>query len=227
MFLVVLLADIVDKGLPAFTEHRLVIDGHGRSRRDRSAGHARIRTSSAPATSTRSSARRCGRCSPTSTARAGAALLDGLLSVGRGGRSARARRRRSGADRPDRQVPVLLSDDADLYLKGRHARSARSRDAASRRRAAPTGESRSQHRPHDFADARSSASSAICPCAPAPRAKPTGSQRIARAANAARQARGSLARRADRPPIRPLAAIATQGRSRTSRRSLSATRQAS
>ena len=77
-----------------------------------------IRPSSAPAISRPWCATRCGRNFPDVSDRAGRRLLDGILSSG----ASDALRERVVAD-PSLvgqtvKVPVLISDDADLYYKG-------------------------------------------------------------------------------------------------------------
>ena len=139
MFLVVVLTDIVIKGLPAFTQHQLDAAGEGRCRPRSIRRAPRIRPSSAPAISRRWCATRCARNFPRSTDRAGRRLLDGMLSSG----AADELRDRVVADPAligqTVKVPVLLSDDADLYYKGigtrdQRAHRPRHRDAERHRR---------------------------------------------------------------------------------------------
>jgi phosphate transport system permease protein len=117
LFVAVVLTDIVIKGLPAFTQHQLVlpvkidaveIDPNGT--RDPAvirAGDFQLLVRNALRAEF-----------PTVSGRAERRALDGLLSSG----AADALRGRVAADPAlvgqSVTVPVLLSDDADLYLKG-------------------------------------------------------------------------------------------------------------
>jgi phosphate transport system permease protein len=117
MFLFAVLTDIVRKGLPAFTQHQLVmqimvdpVEIDPQNTRDPAA----IRTGNFEAL-TRDALRAVF---PEAADRATRRQLDGLLSSG----AADELRARVAAD-PSLvgqtiKVPVLLSDDADLYLKG-------------------------------------------------------------------------------------------------------------
>ena len=189
MFLVVVLTDIVIKGLPAFTQHRLnlevtvdpaEIDPQGK--RD-PGDHPRRRLSGA-----------CPQC----VARA----------IPRGDRSRRppaARRhpvvRRSPTILRERvvadpaligqtvKVPVLLSDDADLYFKGhrnedRAARRARHRDPERHH-----GRNRRSRPPATTSRPISIAQADRCRCAPAPSAAKAERLRQAFAVEAAAKRR--------------------------------------
>ena len=118
VFLVVVLADIVVRGLPAFWQHRLLLDVTVDRGRDRPAGNARS-----------------GRHPRRRLPGAGAQRVAGAISRGRATAPAAgcstascrpappiALRERVVAD-PSLigqtvKVPVLISDDADLYYKG-------------------------------------------------------------------------------------------------------------
>jgi phosphate transport system permease protein len=117
VFLVVVLADILVRGLPAFTQHHLVLDVK--------VDPAEIdpQNTRAPATIRQGDFQTLVRNTlretfPEVRDRAGRRLLDGLLSSGASDRL----RERVAAD-PNLvgqtvKVPILISDDADLYYKG-------------------------------------------------------------------------------------------------------------
>ena len=94
LFLLVVLTDIVVKGLSGLFAAPTGARRDGRPRRDRPAGNARSRPSSAPAISRRWCATRCARNFPMSAIGAGRRLLDGILSSGASDMPARAGRRR-------------------------------------------------------------------------------------------------------------------------------------
>jgi phosphate transport system permease protein len=117
LFIVVVLADIIGKGIPAFTQYRLVLDVNisqddidPRQTRD----PAVIRTGDFAAV-----VRNALRAQfPDVRDRAGRRLLDGILSSG----APDLLRERVVADPAlvgqTVKTPVLMSDDADLYFKG-------------------------------------------------------------------------------------------------------------
>jgi phosphate transport system permease protein len=117
VFLVVVLADIVVKGYPAFWQHKLLLDvAVDRAEIDpQGTGDlAVIRNGDFQAV-----VRNAGRTQfPSVTDRAGRRLLDGIVSSG----AADTLRDRIVADPAligqTVKVPVLFSDDADLYYKG-------------------------------------------------------------------------------------------------------------
>jgi phosphate transport system permease protein len=138
LFLIVVLADIGIKGFPAFTQHRLVLDvkvdqaqvdpqGTGKPEDIRAGDFGAL---------IRDAVRGLF---PEVKDRAGRRLLDALLSTG----APDALRERVVADPgligQTVRVPVLLSDDADLYYKGLGTEIVR--HTATRGIATPSGES--------------------------------------------------------------------------------------
>jgi phosphate transport system permease protein len=124
VFIVVVLADIVVKGLPAFTQHRLLLEVTISAEDidpQRSRDPAVIRTGDFAAV-TRNALRAIF---PDVRDRVGRRQLDGILSSG----APDILRERVVADPAlvgqTLKVPVLLSDDADLYYKGTGTRIAR------------------------------------------------------------------------------------------------------
>lgn len=151
VFLIVVLTDIVVKGLPAFTQHRLVLD-------------VKVDPDEIDPSGTRDPATiRAGDFQklvrdglraqfPDVTDRAGRRLLDGLLSSG----ASDHLRNRVAADPKlvgqTVKVPVLLSDDADLYFKGIAGRIERRNGTGVGTPSGESGEITIQTSTNDFAD---------------------------------------------------------------------------
>ena len=134
VFLVVLFADILRNGLPAFWQHSLVLDVAGEGRRRRSRRQEGRRRRSAAPTISRSRAMRSSAAIPGIEGRTAQRKLTQLLSTGAADELRDRLVAEPGLVGQTVKTRLLLSDDADLYFKGagthdRRARRPRHRDA--------------------------------------------------------------------------------------------------
>lgn len=149
VFLVVVLTDIVMKGLPAFTQHQLMMDVKVDAEEVDPRGTGDIATIRAG--DFQKLVRDAFRAQfPDVTDRAGRRQLDGILSSG----ASDELRRRVVADPKligqTVRVPVLISDDADLYFKGIGTRIDRRTGTGTATPSGETGEITIQTSANDF-----------------------------------------------------------------------------
>ena len=211
VFLVVVLADIVMQGLPAFIAAPAGARRHGRSR-PRSIRREHAIRPSIRGGDFQALVRNALRAQFPGRRPIAPAAGCSMASCRRG--AADALRERVVADPAlvgqTVKVPVLLSDDADLYLQGhRHARSTGTPAAASRRRAAPPARSRCRARPTISRPTSVAIKRALSvKAAQSTRARRTRLRRIVRAAGGA-QGRSSSAALAATPAADPALAGAS------------------
>ena len=139
VFLVVLIADIVVKALPAFTQHSLRARRCGPGRSGGPAKAGPTPSPSAAATTSRSRAMRSRRRSPTSRAAAPRRRLTRLLSTGAADRADEQGRCRPEPDRQTVKVPAAAVGQRRSLFQGRRA--PRSRRGPGRGIATPSGTS--------------------------------------------------------------------------------------